>query len=81
MGRAKANRSLRRFASGYPLVLWLNAMINRVADHVDEGIAQLLNHIPIQLGLFTFKEELNLLTSAGCEIAHQTSHLLEGTPD
>ena len=52
-------------------------MIDRIADHVNERIAQFLDNISIQLGLLAFHHELDMLLLLRGEISDKTVHLLE----
>ncbi len=55
----------------------LDAVVDRVADHVDERIAQLLHDVTIQFGLLAFQDKLHLLPLLRGEIAHQAGHLVK----
>ena len=53
-------------------------MVARVADHVDQRIADFLDDIAVELDILALDFELDVLARLGGNIAHQPRHLLEG---
>ena len=71
LGLPRAHAILRRF----------DAVVDGVADHVDQGIPDVLHDGLVELGRFAFELEIHDLPLLAGEIAHQARHLLEGLPD
>ena len=57
------------------------AVINGIADHVDEGIPEFFDDVAVEFGLLPVEQELNLLALLGPDVAHETGHLLEDAAD
>ena len=81
VGGAEADGALRRLALGCSLGGRFNAVIHRVANHVDKGVAQFFNDVAIQLRLLAFEYKVHLLLLLGGEIAYQPGHLMKRTAD
>ncbi len=56
----------------------LDAVIAGVAHHVNQRIAERLDHGAIDLGFFAFGDEPDLLARLLADVPHQPGHLLEG---
>ena len=70
-----------RLARGDAGLGHLDAVVGRVADHVDERVAQFLDDVAVELGVFPFEREEDLLPLLEGEIADEPRHLLEGVAD
>ena len=81
MGGGKTNRPERGFSLGHAFRGQFDAVVNRVADHVDERVAQLLYDVAIQFRLFAFHDKLHLLLLLRGEVAHEARHFLKGPAD
>ena len=60
VARLEEYRSLLRLAHGRPVLRLLYAVVYRVSHAVDEGIEEVFDNRFIELGLFTFDDEINL---------------------
>ncbi len=70
-----------RLARGAALVRRLDAVIDRVADHVHEWIGDLLNDVLVELGLLAADDEFDLLAGLAGHVPDEATHLLEGGAD
>jgi hypothetical protein len=59
----------------------LEAVVQRIADHVDERIADLLDDGAVELGVLAAGGEGDLLAEVAGEIAGEALHFLEGGLD
>jgi hypothetical protein len=55
----------------------LDAMIDSVADHVDQRIAQLVDQLPVELGVLAPQHQADLFALRTRDVAHQSRHLAE----
>ncbi len=73
--------ALGRLAGSQTLFCRFNAMINRVANEVNQWIGQILDHRLIDLGFLADKRQLNFLAQLSCQVASNPWILLEQTTD
>ena len=81
MERPEGDGAGPRLTGGFPHVGQLDGMVSGVADHVDERVADLLDHGPVELGLLPLDDEADLLAELDGYIPDKPAHLLERTAD
>ena len=59
----------------------LEAVVDRVADHVDQGVRELVDHPLVQLGLLAADLEDHLLARGEAQVADDPAEPLEQRPD
>ena len=77
----ETDNTLARFASREAFFSRLDAMINRVANEMDERISQILNHRLINFGFFSDQRQLDVLAQLPREVASDPRVFLEKAPD
>ena len=75
------DRPRARLAGGFAIVGRLQPVIDRVADHVDQRVAQLVDHPLVQLGLLAADLERHLLARGEAEVADHPPEPLEQRAD
>ena len=65
----EGDRSLARFSGRLANVGQFDAVIGRIADHVDQRIAQLVDHPLVQLGLLAVDDQADLLPVGPRDVA------------
>ncbi len=78
---AEADRAPRVLAGGRAFRGRLDPVVDRVAHHVGEGIADLLDQAHVDLDLAAFDGEPDLLPELSGEVAHRAAELLERRAD
>ena len=73
----EADGSERGLALGDAFVGHFNAVVRRVADHVDERVRELLDDVAVQLRVLARQEQLDLFALRSRKIADQARHFLE----
>ena len=73
----QADRTFRRFSSGNSLFRKFNPVIHGIANHVQQRIANLIDNSFVELRVFPFCFQMNLLAKSMAEISYDASHLLE----
>ena len=68
-------------AGGAPLGRHLEAVVGRVADHVDQRILDEIEHLAVELGLGALHLELDRLAKLGGQVAHDPRQLLPRIAD
>ncbi len=69
------------FCSGYTGIGRFGAVVNRVPDHVHEGIGQFFDHVSVEFRFFAAKLEMDLLAGLSCEVADEARHALKQLAD
>ena len=64
-------------AIGYAFFWRLQAMIDGIADHVNEGVREFFNDVAVEFGFLTIEYQLDLFFLLGRNIANESSHFLE----
>ena len=67
-----AHDRLRRLSVRRPLIRRVNAVIDGVADEVEQGVRQLMQDTAVQLGVFTAHFPANVLAQAPRCVAHRS---------
>ena len=75
------DRATLRLAGGAALGRRLEAMIGGIAHHVDQRIADEVEHLPVELGLVTLHLDVDWLAQFGRQIAHDPRQLLPSVAD
>ena len=75
------DRARGRLARRGPLTGQFDAVVGRVADHVHERIAQLLDDGSVEFRLLPLQPEVDLLAEIAGQIANEPRHLPERAPD
>ena len=70
-----------RLADAQALVARLDAVIDRVADHVHQRVAELLDDELVDLGLGARDDEVHLLVVLARDLPHDARELVEGLPE
>ena len=81
LGRGQEQGAGRRLAAGHPHVGGLDAVVDTVADHVDEGLAELVDDGLVDPGLLALEDQLDLLALLARQVAHEAGKALEDVPD
>ena len=81
MERPERDRAERGLALCDTLLGRLDAMIGRIADHVDERVVELLDQGAVEFGILSLQHEPDILPLLDGEIANQPRHLLERSAD
>jgi hypothetical protein len=74
------DRSRRRFAVLYALRFGFNAVIDRVANNVNQRFRKVLNHSLIRFRIFTVHDQANGLADLSGQVADETREPLEHMP-
>ena len=75
------DRALLGLAGGAPLGRHLEAVVGRVAHHVDQRVLDQIEHLPVELGLGAVHLEFDRLAELGGEVAHDPRQLLPRIAD
>ena len=70
-----------RLARGLALAGRLQPVVDRVADHVDQGVGELVDHPLVELGLLAADLEGHLLARGKAQVADDPPEPLEQRPD
>ena len=77
----QCDRAGARLAGSHAGLRHLDAMVGRVADHMNQRIAQLFDNVAIELGVFPLEIQLDLFPLLEGQIADEPGHLLERVAD
>src|SRR2546425_9953634 len=78
--RGQHDLALRGLAAAPPLGRRLDAVVHRVAQQVEQRVAQLVQDGAVELDLFALHAERHLLAQFPREIAHQAGEAVEYLP-
>jgi hypothetical protein len=81
LARFEAHDALHRLAGGQRSGRPLDAVIDGVADEVDDRVGEILDHRLVDLGLFADQRQLDVLAEVAGEVAGNARVLLEQAAD
>ena len=81
MPRLNADRARPLLPGANPLLGRLDAVVDRVADHVGQGIRQAFDQAPVQRHVFSLDVELDLFVQRIGHVAHHPGKLAEHVAD
>jgi len=81
MNGRQVNASLSGLAGGFPLVRGFDSVIQAIADQMDQGIVQALDHRLVHFGALAFGHQLDLLAGLPLQIMGEPAEPLEQGAD